>query len=59
VRNGHLGDLYCRISVETPVNLSARQKELLEEFEKSLVDGGSKHSPRQSSWVDKVKGIFH
>jgi len=59
VRNGHLGDLYCRISVETPVNLSAKQKELLAEFEKSLVDGGSKHNPRQSSWVDKVKGIFH
>ena len=59
VRNGHLGDLYCRISVETPVNLSANQKELLAEFEKSLVDGGSKHNPRQSSWVDKVKGIFH
>lgn len=59
VRSGHLGDLYCRISVETPVNLSAKQKELLANFEQSLVEGGSKHNPRQASWVDKVKGVFH
>lgn len=59
VRSGHVGDLYCRISVETPVNLSAKQKELLQEFEKSLTDGGAKHNPRQDSWMDKIKKIFH
>jgi len=59
VRSGHLGDLYCRISVETPVNLSGKQKELLQEFEKSLAEGGAKHSPRQDSWMDKIKKIFH
>ena len=32
VRGGGVGDLYCRINVETPVNLSSRQKELLAEF---------------------------
>ena len=34
VRSSHLGDLYCRISIETPVNLTNKQKNLLKEFEK-------------------------
>ena len=59
VRSGHVGDLYCRVSVETPVNLSARQKELLSELNETLVEGGAKHSPRQESWMDKIKAIFH
>jgi len=58
VRSGQVGDLYCRISVETPVNLTAKQKELLEEFEKSVKGGGTRHSPREASWVDKIKGLF-
>jgi len=58
VRSGQTGDLYCRISVETPVNLTAKQKELLQEFEKSVKEGGSRHSPREASWVDKIKGLF-
>ena len=32
VRTGHVGDLYCRVGVETPVNLTGKQKELLQEF---------------------------
>jgi molecular chaperone DnaJ len=59
VRSGHVGDLYCRVSVETPVNLSGKQKELLKELNESLLEGGAKHSPRQESWMDKIKGIFH
>ncbi len=58
VRSGQTGDLYCRISVETPVNLTAKQKELLQEFEKSVKEGGTRHSPREASWVDKLKGLF-
>ncbi len=58
VRNGQVGDLYCRISVETPVNLTAKQKELLQEFEKSVKEGGTRHSPREASWMDKLKGLF-
>ncbi|MHB1142466.1 MAG: molecular chaperone DnaJ [Sulfuricaulis sp.] len=58
VRSGQTGDLYCRISVETPVNLTARQKELLQELDQSLREGGTRHSPREASWVDKLKGIF-
>ena len=57
VRGSHIGDLICKITVETPINLSARQKELLQEFENSL-QGNGKHSPRHSSWLDGVKKFF-
>ncbi|MBX2847618.1 MAG: molecular chaperone DnaJ [Acidiferrobacterales bacterium] len=59
VRNtGHIGDLYCEVQVETPVNLTKRQKELLNELDESLHNGGSKHSPNESSWADKIKSFF-
>jgi molecular chaperone DnaJ len=58
VRNSQTGDLYCRISVETPVNLTAKQKELLQEFERSVKESGTRHSPREASWMDKLKGLF-
>jgi molecular chaperone DnaJ len=58
VRSGQTGDLYCRISLETPVNLTTKQKELLQEFEKSVKEGGTRHSPREASWVDKLKGLL-
>ena len=55
---GYVGDQYCRIQVETPVNLSKEQKELLKAFDDSIADGGSKHCPQNSSWTDKVKNFF-
>jgi molecular chaperone DnaJ len=55
VRGGSTGDLLCRAVVETPVNLSKKQKELLTEFGETLE--GS-HSPKHSSWLDKVKEFF-
>lgn len=58
VRSGDLGDLICRVSVETPVNLDNRQKELLREFEGTLSDTGTKHSPKATSWLDGVKRFF-
>ena len=58
VHGGELGDLMCRVVVETPVNLSRRQKELLAEFEASMQEGGTKHSPRSTSWFDGVKKFF-
>ena len=57
VRGGATGDLLCRVVLETPVNLSAEQRELLEQFDKSLA-GKSKHSPRTTSWFDGVKKFF-
>jgi molecular chaperone DnaJ len=59
VRNaGFVGDLYCEVSVETPVNLTKRQKELLQELDESIHGGGSKHSPQESSWSDKIKSFL-
>jgi molecular chaperone DnaJ len=61
VRSAHsnaVGDLLCRVAVETPVHLNRRQRELLDEFEKSLTEGSDKHSPRTSSWLDGVKKFF-
>jgi molecular chaperone DnaJ len=58
VRSGYPGDLFCHVVVETPVRLTDRQKELLQEFEKLTVEGGSKHSPQSKSWKDKVKEFF-
>ena len=58
VRGHSTGDLYCRVMVETPVKLSAEQKEILEKFETSLGQGGTKHSPKATSWLDGVKKFF-
>ncbi len=58
VHGGETGDLLCRVVVETPVNLNRKQKELLEQFELSMQEGGVKHSPRSSTWFDGVKKFF-
>lgn len=57
VRGGGAGDLMCRVAVETPVQLDKRQRELLEEFRKTL-DGDSSHSPKASGWFDGMKRFF-
>lgn len=56
VRGGTQGDLLCRVVVETPVNLTSKQKELLREFQNTMK--GGKYSPKQSSWFDGVKKFF-
>ncbi|HLD66434.1 MAG TPA: molecular chaperone DnaJ [Pseudomonas sp.] len=57
VRGGGAGDLMCRVAVETPVHLDRRQRELLEEFRKSLL-GDNSHSPKASGWFEGVKRFF-
>jgi molecular chaperone DnaJ len=60
VRGGPSGDLLCRVTVETPVNLTKRQKELLDEFQVTL-DGsnnGTNHAPKKTSWFEGVKSFF-
>ncbi len=58
VRGGAKGDVLCRARVETPVNLTNRQQEILEELQASFEDDTRKHSPRQNSWLDGVKKFF-
>lgn len=57
VRSASVGDLICRVVVETPVNLTKRQRELLEELDASMHEGGKKHSPQEHGWLDKAKGF--
>lgn len=58
VRSHDKGDLLCHVVVETPVKLTSRQKELLEELEAISLKDGSRHSPRAKSWMDKAREFF-
>lgn len=58
LRSNQLGDLLCRVTVETPVNLNREQRELLEKFELSLREKSEHHRPRESGWLDGVKRFF-
>ncbi len=57
VRGGGQGDMLCRVVIETPVNLSGKQKDLLRAFQDSLE--GKDNSPRRESWFDSVKKFFN
>src|SRR5690606_13904441 len=59
VRSRAPGDLYCKAVVETPVNLSVEQREILEAFEATFVgEGARRHSPRASTCLDGVTGFW-
>lgn len=58
LRTKEPGDLYLHIVVETPVNLTTKQKNLLREFDDSLKEGGDKHNPKAQSFFDRMKGFF-
>jgi molecular chaperone DnaJ len=58
VRSQVHGDLLCHVVVETPVNLTDRQKELLREFEEVSSGDAERHNPKAKSWMDKVKEFF-
>ncbi len=58
VRSSTHGDLHCHVMIETPANLTERQKELLREFEKINEEDSARHSPRAKSWMNKVKEFF-
>lgn len=63
------GDLYCKVIVETPVNLTSEQKDLLRKFEASLngeeLDDPDKqekvrssHKPKSEGFINSVKKFF-
>ena len=58
VRGGGIGDLICKVVVETPVKLTARQKELLREFETSVSSDSNMYNPQSRSWINGVKKFF-
>lgn len=58
VRDQRTGDLFARVAVETPVNLTDDQESLLRRFEESVSAGGDRHNPRAGGWLDTVKRFF-
>jgi molecular chaperone DnaJ len=58
VRASYPGDLYCHITVETPVKLSEHQRKLMRDLGDSFNKGGSKHSPSGDTWTDRLKNFF-
>ena len=58
VRGSVQGDLYCHVAVETPIKLTARQKELLHEFEAINEQDPEAHNPRAKNWFDRVRAFF-
>jgi molecular chaperone DnaJ len=58
VRGGSVGDLFCKVMVETPVKLTEAQKDLLKQFDHSLQQDKRDHNPRANSWMDGVKRFF-
>jgi molecular chaperone DnaJ len=55
MRGSARGDLFVTLNVETPMNLSKRQKELLEEFD--ALDGG-KTTPKTNTFWEDIKKVF-
>ena len=55
LNGGFVGDMIIETSVETPVNLTKRQRELLEEF---AAEGGDTISPRSEGFFTKVKDLW-
>ncbi len=54
LRGGISGDMFIEMAVETPVNLTGRQKELLREFDRLSED----NNPESSSFFHKVKSFW-
>lgn len=59
VRSSGIGDLMCRVVVETPVKLNEKQKELMQQLGESFGgQSGEKNTPRSKSFLDGVKKFF-
>jgi molecular chaperone DnaJ len=58
VRSQIQGDLHCHVVVETPINLTERQRDLLREFGEISRSNGDRHNPKAKSWRDKVREFF-
>jgi molecular chaperone DnaJ len=61
VRGGSIGDMMCRVVVETPIKLTKRQKDLLKELQETLDadNSSSKHSPKRNTWFEGVRSFFN
>ncbi|WP_017668022.1 molecular chaperone DnaJ [Sandarakinorhabdus sp. AAP62] len=58
LNGGGFGDLVIQVEVETPVKLTARQRELLEEFRAIEGTEGGRNTPKSQGFFDKLKGVW-
>ncbi|MBU2872356.1 molecular chaperone DnaJ [Colwellia sp. E2M01] len=58
VRSSVTGDLMCKVVIETPVNLSGDQADLLRQLEEKMAGSSKKHSPKETGFFDGVKKFF-
>lgn len=54
IRSSNIGDMFIELAVETPVNLTARQKELLREFEELSAE----NNPQSAGFFSSVKNFW-
>ena len=60
VRGRGAGDQLVKLQIETPQNLTAKQRELLEAFEDTLEadEGATAAAPRRKGFLEKLKELF-
>lgn len=60
VRTGAVGDLICKVVIETPVNLSDEQRDLLRKLDESMGTGdeAARYRPKEKGFFDGVKRFF-
>ena len=58
IRSSSNGDLYCRVHVETPINLTSEQEGLIRELDESLTGDNKNHRPKEKTWMDSIKDFF-
>ncbi|MDC3067988.1 molecular chaperone DnaJ [Paracoccaceae bacterium] len=56
IRGNSYGDLYIELSIETPINLNQKQKDILKAFDASL--GENDNNPETSNFFSKVKSFW-
>ncbi len=55
LRSTQMGDMYIQVSIETPQNLTTRQREILKEFERVSSED---NSPESTNFFSRMKGFF-
>ncbi|MEL6947785.1 MAG: molecular chaperone DnaJ [Pseudomonadota bacterium] len=55
LRSSQVGDMYIQVAIETPSNLTKRQRELLTEFEEL---SSKENSPESAGFFSRMKGFF-
>ncbi|MCW5197278.1 molecular chaperone DnaJ [Buchnera aphidicola] len=59
IRTNKIGDLICRIIVETPVQLNEKQKNIIKKLEKSLnYNNQTNNNPKSKRFFDGIKKFF-